>query len=63
MDVPNKENKCYNKYDMNDGTYVYQKYIIQNNVTIENVLDQMLKDLQYETQKYLSGKRLQNVYH
>ena len=51
MDVPNKENKCYNKYDMNDGTYVYQKYIIQNNVTIENVLDQMLKDLQYVIEK------------
>lgn len=47
MDVPNKENKCYNKYDMNDGTYVYQKYIINNDVTIKTVLSKMIKDLQY----------------
>lgn len=43
---PNRENP-YNKYDMNDGTYVYQKCIIQNNVTIAKVLGQMLEDLQY----------------
>ena len=47
MVIPDRENKDYNKYDMNDGTYVYQKYIIKNDVTIEKVLDQMLKDLQY----------------
>ena len=47
MDVPNKENKCYNKYDMNDGTYVYQKYIINNDVTIKTVLSKMINDLQY----------------
>lgn len=47
MDVPNKENKCYNKYDMNDGTYVYQKYIINNDVTIKTVLSKMITDLQY----------------
>ena len=47
MDNPNRENKDYNKYDMNDGTYVYQKYIIQNNVTIYQVLGQMLEDLRY----------------
>ena len=50
MDVPDRENKGYNKkgynkYDMNDGTYVYQKYIIKNDVTIEQVLNQMLTDL------------------
>ena len=43
---PNRENP-YNKYDMNDGTYVYQKYIINNDVTIKTVLGQMLEDLQY----------------
>ena len=42
---PNRE-KPYNKYDMNEGTYVYQKYLIQNKVTIEKVLNQMLCDLE-----------------
>lgn len=56
MDVPNQRNKGsnkkpYNKYDMNDGTYVYQKYIIQNDVKIDEVLGQMLKDLQYVSDK------------
>ena len=32
---------------MNDGTYVYQKYIIQNDVKIGEVLGQMLEDLRY----------------
>ena len=41
---PNRE-KPYNKYDMNDGTYVYQKYIIRD-VKIKQVLDQMLCDLE-----------------
>ena len=45
MVVPKRENKGYNKYDMNDGTYVYQKYIIGKDVTIEKVLNQMLQDL------------------
>ena len=50
MDDPNPENKRsskkpYNKYDMNDGTYVYQKYIIRD-VKIKQVLDQMLCDLE-----------------
>lgn len=46
--VDSKEgNKEYNKYDMNDGTYVYQKYIINSDATIKGVLDQMLKDLKY----------------
>lgn len=43
----NKGNNKYNKYDMNDGTYVYQKYIINSDATIKGVLDQMLKDLKY----------------
>ena len=46
MDMPSKENKEYNKYDMNDGTYVYQKYIIKNEAKIKEVLDQMLCDLE-----------------
>ena len=46
MVVPDRENKGYNKYDMNDGTYVYQKYIINEDVTIKKVLDQMLCDLE-----------------
>ena len=45
MAKPDKENKKYNKYDMNDGTYVYQKYIIKNDTKIETVLNQMLADL------------------
>ena len=44
-------NKVYNKYDMNDGTYVYQKYIIKSNAKIKGVLDQMLEDLQYVIDK------------
>ncbi len=51
MVVPDRENKGYNKYDMNDGTYVYQKYIINEDVTIDQVLGQMLEDLHYISDK------------
>ena len=55
MVVPKRENKGYNKYDMNDGTYVYQKYIIGKDVTIEKVLNQMLKDLRLVISNYVQN--------
>ena len=47
----NKEDIKYNKYDMNDGTYVYQKYIINSDVKIKEVLDQMIEDLKHVISK------------
>ena len=47
MIKPDRVNQEFNKYDMNDGTYVYQKYIINDNASISDVLEQMLSDLEY----------------
>ena len=41
------QNKDYNKYDMNDGTFVYQKYTIGDETKIETIIEQMLDDLKF----------------
>ena len=45
MSEPQKSD--YNKYDMNDGTFVYQKYTINEGTTIATIKEQMLEDLRY----------------
>ena len=41
------QKKDYNKYDMNDGTFVYQKYTIRKDTTIATIKNKMLDDLEY----------------
>jgi hypothetical protein len=41
------QKKDYNKYDMNDGTFVYQKYTISEDTTIATIKNKMLDDLEY----------------
>ena len=41
------QKKDYNKYDMNDGTFVYQKYTIRKDTTIATIKNKMLDDLKY----------------
>lgn len=43
--------KDFNKYDMSDGTYIYQKYPINSNSKIKDILDKMLSDLDYLIKK------------
>ena len=45
MDINTTKKKPFNKYDMSDGSYIYQKEILKDDITINQVIIRMLDDL------------------
>ena len=45
MDINTTKEKPFNKYDMSDGSYIYQKEILKDDITINEVIERMLYDL------------------
>lgn len=48
----------YNKYDMNDTTYIYQSRRINNNATIRAVIDLMIEDVK-KVIGFINNSRIQ----